>query len=88
MIAIQSAEYGLGKQLWLMNSDGSGLHLIVIDPAFSHGGYRWDPYSEKIIFQRFNLGDPDATPEVWVWSMEDEQVQSIAQNAWQPDWLP
>ena len=88
VIAIQSAEYGLGKQLWLMNSDGSGLHLIVIDPAFSHGGYRWDPYSEKIIFQRFNLGDPDATPEVWVWSMEDEQVQSIAQNAWQPDWLP
>jgi Tol biopolymer transport system component len=88
VVGIQSAEHGLGKQLWLMKSDGSGLHPIVLNPEFTHGGYRWDPYGEKILFQQFNLSDPSAVPEVWLWSMEDEQVQLIAQNAWQPEWLP
>lgn len=88
VVGIQSAQHGLGKQLWLMKSDGSGLHPIVLEPTFAHGGYRWDPNSEKILFQRFHLDDPSAAPEVWLWSMEDEQVELIAQNAWQPGWLP
>ncbi len=87
VVGVRSGEFGEGRQLWLFRPDGTDAHTIVEDPNYTHGGHHWDPHGERIVFQRFLLGDAGAQPEVVLWET-DWEVTLIASNAWLPEWLP
>jgi dipeptidyl aminopeptidase/acylaminoacyl peptidase len=87
-IGVQPGMAGPGRQIWLLKPDGSGAHPIVEDPGFTFGGYRWDPWGERLVFQRFALDRPDDQPEVWIWTIATKELARISESAWLPDWLP
>lgn len=87
-IAIQPTVGGPGAQLWLMRPDGSEARPIAADTGYTYGSYRWDPWGETVVYQRFQLSTPNATPEVLQWTLATGEVISLIDNATTPRWLP
>jgi Tol biopolymer transport system component len=90
VVGLQSA---VGRQLWLIQPDGSEMRPIVVDASYTHGGYRWGPWGERIVFQRFPLSNANSTltdqkTEVMIWSLTDGETHLLARDAWMPNWLP
>ncbi len=76
------------KQMWLMRSDRSQLEMITSDPIFTYAGYQWSPDGEMLVCQRLELGASASRPQVAIWSREDRSIKVLAEDAFQPRWLP
>lgn len=87
-VGLKNNYSGPGSQLWIMRPDGSEGRAIADDPRYTYGAYRWDPWGQSLVFQRFELGEPFARPDVMVWSLADSSARVIAQDASLPAWLP
>ncbi|MBL8045972.1 MAG: PD40 domain-containing protein, partial [Anaerolineales bacterium] len=80
-----------GKQIWLGTVTDGLLTLIkpvTADSTYTHGGYRWNPAGTALVFQRFEIDKPFATPEVAVWDEATNTITPLAQDASLPEWLP
>ena len=86
-IGARTGEYGEGRQLWLLKPNGMDAHTVVGNPNYAHGGYRWDPWGKRIVFQRIPVDDLEGEPEVLIWEFDGE-VKLIAEDAWLPMWVP
>jgi TolB protein len=76
------------SQLWLEKMDGSGIKAITTNQVFNQAAYHWDPTSQKLVFQRLELGSSRASPEVLVWDRIADTFTVIDQDAGWPEWLP
>jgi Tol biopolymer transport system component len=77
------------KQLWLVRlGERVTTEALTADQNLSHGAYSWSPDGQQVVFQRFELEAPNATPQVWAWERESGQMRLIAENAALPAWLP
>jgi Tol biopolymer transport system component len=45
----------INKSLWIAELDGAIPIPITDDPAATFSNYRWDPWGERLVFQRFQL---------------------------------
>jgi TolB protein len=87
-VSLRAASTSPARQLWVMRPDGSEARAISDDPVYTHGAYRWDPWSQAIAFQRVPLGTPFPEPELLIWSAADNSLRPMAVNATLPGWLP
>jgi Tol biopolymer transport system component len=87
-ISLRVPESGATKQIWLMRPDGREGRSITNDPNYTFGGYRWNAWGDALVFQRFELNKPFATPEVVVWSMATGEMKVLISDAATPEWLP
>jgi Tol biopolymer transport system component len=78
---------GSSQQLWLMRPDGQDSHAITNDPRYTYTGYRWDPWGQSILFQRYETGKPPAL-ETMVWSLATNTTRELTQQAGQALWAP
>jgi Tol biopolymer transport system component len=85
---VKTPSSGLGSQLWIMHPDGTQGQVVADDPQYTYGAYRWSPWSDSLIFQRFELGVPFAKPEILLWSLADNSVQVLVTDASLPAWMP
>jgi TolB protein len=85
---VKTPSSGLGSDLWVLYPDGTHGQVVADDPQYTYGSYKWDPWSQSLIFQRFALGVAFAKPEVLLWSLADNSTQVLAQDASLPEWLP
>ncbi len=85
---IKTPTSGLGSQLWVMHPDGSEARPIADEIEYTYGAYRWNSWSDGLIFQRFALGVPFAKPDILLWLVADNSVRVFASDASMPAWLP
>ena len=78
----------MGKQVWLMNSDGSNAQFITNDTQIHHGLPRWSPNGRQIIFQRFPLQELGALPSIWLYNLDTGNSQELVGRGNRPTWLP
>jgi Tol biopolymer transport system component len=78
----------LGKQLWLMRSDGSEAQALTADPALDHGQPVWSPDGRYLLYHKLPLKGPDITLSVWVLDVQTRQQWQIAQPGQRPLWMP
>ena len=77
-----------GRQLWLMRADGRDARPLTSAPAITHGPPAWSPDGRYLLFQRFDLDDPAATPDVWRLRVDDGRLTLVARGGYLPAWLP
>jgi Tol biopolymer transport system component len=92
-----------GKQLWLLKVNKNlkdptafppgafppnSLQVITSDALFSNAGYRWAPGGKKLVYQRIAIGQAGSRPQVMLWTQPDHQTLLLADDAFQPEWLP
>ncbi|GAB4581570.1 MAG: hypothetical protein Fur0022_43190 [Anaerolineales bacterium] len=77
----------VGNQLWIMPFDMSFGQILAADTNYAYYNYRWDPWSRALVYQRLELGNAEAFPEVMVWTL-DSWVSEMVVNGSDPGWLP
>jgi TolB protein len=77
-----------GRQLWLMRPDGSDAHALTDEPAVQHGPPHWSHDGRYLLFQRYQLLEPDAAPEIWIQNVGSGERRQVAANGYLPTWMP
>lgn len=77
-----------GKQLWLMRPDGSESRSLTADLDIHSGAPRWSPDGRQIVFQRYNLTEPYAQPQIWLYDLEVDEARLLLTPGSRPNWLP
>ncbi len=88
IIGQRTPDSGATKQIWRYRPDGSDPQPLTADGRYTFGGYRWNPWGDAIVMQRFEMGVPYARPEVVVWESTTGEVRLLAKGASLPQWLP
>jgi Tol biopolymer transport system component len=77
-----------GKQLYLLDAASGEVTPLVVDAAYNHAAMRWDASGQLIVFQRFSLVEPQATPEIWLIDLNSGELRLIGTNVFLPQWVP
>lgn len=83
-----AADAASGRQLWLMRPDGHEVRALTAAPDLFHGPPAWSPDGTALLYQRFDLSDPAAVPEVWTMNLDDGTETLVAPGGYLPAWLP
>lgn len=84
----KSAGASMGKQIWLMRTDGSEARYLTAEPDIHHGPPVWSPDGRYLAFQHFNLKELGGHPSIWLLEIETGQTQELVTAATRPMWLP
>ncbi len=77
----------LGRQIWLMRADGSEAHSLTHEPTFNHSAFVWSPDATRLVYMRFNAGDPAAPAEIWMMNRDGTDAHRIT-TGYLPEWVP
>ena len=81
-VVFQSGDYGGGSEIWIMNSDGTGLTQLTNNNV--HDGYpNFSPDGQTIVFEAW---DTDQYPEIFTMDVNGNnrtQVTNVAGAYWQ-----
>lgn len=77
----------LGRQLWIMRSDGSEARALTDDISSNFGVPSWSP-GGQILTQRFNINAPTSDPSIWLIDVESGAQQQLSVSGFLPSWLP
>lgn len=78
----------LGRQLWIMRSDGSGARALSSEPDYNHSAIVWSDDSTTLAFMRFNQGDFTQASEIWLSGLEEGQARRLVVGGYLPQWVP
>jgi Tol biopolymer transport system component len=78
----------VNKSLWVAELDGGTSIAITDDPAATFTNYRWDPWGERLVFQRFQLSGGSSSTSLWLWERSTGQIRRLVENGARPEWLP
>jgi Tol biopolymer transport system component len=87
-VALRSLTGSPSKQVWIMHPDGSQRQSVTSEQLFTHAAYHWSPDSQMLAFQRLELGASATRPQIAVWNRADGSITLLAEDAFQPAWLP
>ena len=86
--SLRPVNTGISKSLWIMHLNRPETKLVVEEPSATFSSYHWDPWGERLTYQRLALGSSDPEVSIWIWDWETEQSERIIENGVRPQWLP
>jgi Tol biopolymer transport system component len=78
----------MGRQLWVMQPDGSDPVRLTHEFNYHHGLPSWASDGERVLMQRFNIEENNGLPGVWVLDVAGGTLTEIITPGIQPKWLP
>jgi Tol biopolymer transport system component len=87
-VALRLLSGSPSKQLWIQDLEGQQRQSITDDQLFTHASYHWDPSGNQLVYQRLELGKANTLPQIAVWDRQSGQTTILAENAFQPLWIP
>lgn len=78
----------MGRQIWVMQADGSEPFAITNDPRIHHGEISWSPDGRFLLYQQYNLEELYAKPAIWLVEVATGERTEIATPGTLPAWLP
>lgn len=87
-VSLWQVQGSAGKQIYIFSKDGVKRAIVTQDQLLSNTSYHWSPAGDQLVFQRFALGSSDNKPWVVVWNWENGSLATVAEDAFQPEWLP
>ncbi|HEY70347.1 MAG TPA: hypothetical protein G4O08_07180 [Anaerolineae bacterium] len=85
---MDEARFTLGRQIWLMEPDGSNPRTITGDTLFNHSSLVWSPDSSTLAYMRFNRADISQEAEIWIISADGRNARKLVEGGYLPVWIP
>ena len=85
---LQAETWTLGRQLWLMRSDGSNQRQMTDEPAYTCSSPVWRFDSSALVYVRVNEGDYSRPSEIWWLDLDSGEPLQLVIGGVQPAWLP
>ncbi|MEM8856795.1 MAG: hypothetical protein AAGD96_00655 [Chloroflexota bacterium] len=76
-----------GRQIMIMNTDGSDQQSLTNELDIQHGAVSWSPDGQQLVFQKFNLSTPNNPPTIWVMDVATGESREIIAGT-RPQWVP
>jgi Tol biopolymer transport system component len=78
----------VARQLALFNVKSNSVTMITKDQTVMSASPKWSPDGSYIVFQQARLGESNTKPEISVWDVQTGSINTIAEDAALPEWLP
>jgi hypothetical protein len=88
LVAVRQSNSGSGKQLWLLNREGSVVKQITSDPLYHYSNPRWNSDYSELVFQRYPITTSTGLPQIITWNKAKDTFLISGTNATNPIWLP
>jgi Tol biopolymer transport system component len=85
---LDAAHWSLGRQLWIMRSDGSNAHPITDEADFNHYDLAWSRDGLKLAYVRFDESKPANQPELWMINVDGSNALQLVIGGYSPVWIP
>lgn len=76
------------RQLWLVDARTQQGAQITDEPLYNFANYHWDPASQMLVLQRYEMGSSAAAPDIMLWRLATEELELLAEGGHSPNWLP
>jgi Tol biopolymer transport system component len=80
--------WSLGRQIWLMNADGSRARQLTFEPDFNHSNLIWAPDGRRLLYMRFDQAEISQPAEIWMLDVESGAAHRLASAGYLPAWIP
>ena len=78
----------LGRQMWLMRSDGTGSSALISTPQYNYSSLHWRPDSKTLAFMRFDQDRIGQPAEIWTMDTVSGEATPVVQGGFLPQWIP
>ncbi len=80
--------WSLGRQIWLMSSDGREASMLTDEPTYNHYDLAWSPDGSQLAYLRFNQVTLNEPNELWMINADGSQPLQLVIGGYAPQWLP
>lgn len=84
----KEANTAMGRQLWIMQADGSNTRALSSNANLHHGEPLWDAGGSQLLYQRFDTSASNAVPSVYVYDLSSSIERQLVPHGLRPKWLP
>jgi Tol biopolymer transport system component len=85
---LDAAHWTLGRQLWIMNSDGIEAHAITDEADYNHYDLAWSRDALRLAYVRFDESKPFNPPELWMINADGSNALQLVIGGYSPIWIP
>jgi dipeptidyl aminopeptidase/acylaminoacyl peptidase len=82
------ARWTPGRQLWMMNADGSQPRAVTQGSYYTHYDFAWSPDGSRIAYVRFNKNSLVDPPELWLMEAGGTGATRLVTGGYSPEWIP
>ncbi len=83
-VSLRPVNSNISRTLWVLRLDGQVSRQVSEDQSATFTAYQWDPWGDRLVYQRYDLGS--ANSSIWLW--ESGESIEIIDNGTRPQWLP
>jgi Tol biopolymer transport system component len=77
-----------GRQLWIMEEDGSEARPLSDEPNYNHYDFAWSPDGKQIAYLRFDQASLNKPPELWLLDVDSGEALQLVIGGYNPRWIP
>jgi len=77
-----------GRQMWIIDSDGSQARSLTDEPSYSHFNFAWKPDNTQIAYVRSNPTQLIQPPELWLVNNDGSNPIQLVIGGYAPIWIP
>ncbi len=85
---LDAQNWSIGRQIWIMNADGTDPHAITQEADYNHYDLAWSRDGRMIAYVRFNQAKLSDPPELWMVNTDGSNPLQLVIGGYAPVWIP